>query len=116
VFGHPALVDQSRDVTDVDPAPDAFRLAMGVALQKTLVVKALALAIDPAPAKHDVDGFLRCDRLQPRIHLVDLDPDFVFLVVVLAEPLVKTLRILERTDLVGIDFDGRHQRTSRFVS
>jgi hypothetical protein len=38
MFGHPAFVDQPRDVIDIDLAPDAFRLAMRVALQKALVV------------------------------------------------------------------------------
>jgi hypothetical protein len=35
---------------------------------------------------------------------VDLDPDFRFLVVALAEPLVETFGIFERPDSVGIDF------------
>ena len=48
---------------------------------------------------------------EPGIHLVDLDPDLVFLVVVLAEPLVETLGVLELADFVGIDLDGRHWRT-----
>jgi len=38
---------------------------------------------------------------------MDLDPDFDFLVVVLAEPLIEALRVLERADTVGIDFGGR---------
>ena len=47
----------------------------------------------------------------PESDLVDLDPEFVFLVVVLAEPLVEALRVLEEADLVGIDPDRRHQQT-----
>jgi hypothetical protein len=34
---------------------------------------------------------------------VDLDPDFGLFVVVLAEPLVERLRVLELVNLVGID-------------
>jgi hypothetical protein len=43
---------------------------------------------------------------------VDLDPDFGFLGVVLAEPFVEALGVLERADPVGVDFNGRHQQTS----
>jgi hypothetical protein len=111
VLGHPAFFDQPRDIIDVDLAPDAFPCARRVALEKALVVETLAGAIDPAPAKHDVDGLLRRDRFESRIHLVDLDPDFVFLVVIFSEPLVETLGVFERADFIGVDFDGRHQQT-----
>src|SRR5258705_12242274 len=79
MFGHPAFADQPCDVIDVDPAPDAFLLARRVALEIALVVETFADAIDPTPAKYHVDGLLRSDRFEPRIHFVDLDPDLVFL-------------------------------------
>lgn len=41
---------------------------------------------------------------------MDLDPDFVVLVVVLAEPGVKTGGLLEGADFTGVDFDGGHRR------
>src|SRR5258706_4298551 len=106
MFGHPAFVDQPCDVIDVDPAPDTFPFAPRVALEIALVVETFADAIDPTPAKYDVDGFLRSDRFEPRIHFVDLDPDLVFLDVVLAEPLIETLRVFELADFIGIDFGG----------
>src|SRR6266576_1352557 len=111
VSGHPAFVDQPCNVIDVDPAPDAFLLARRVALEIAVVVETLAEAIDPTPAKYHVDGLLRSDRFEPRIHFVDLDPDLVFLEVVFAEPLIETLRVLERADFIGIDFGGCHQQT-----
>jgi hypothetical protein len=40
---------------------------------------------------------------------VDLDPELIFLVVVLSELLVKTFGVLELADFVSVDFDGRHQ-------
>ena len=40
---------------------------------------------------------------------MDLDPELIFLVVVLSKPLVKTLGVLELADFVGVDSDGRHQ-------
>jgi hypothetical protein len=42
---------------------------------------------------------------------VDLDPDLGFLVVALAEPLMETLRVFERPDIGGIDFDRCHQQS-----
>src|ERR1700736_747266 len=42
---------------------------------------------------------------------MDLDPDFGLLVVVFAEPLIETLRVLERADVIGIDLDGCHQQS-----
>jgi hypothetical protein len=39
---------------------------------------------------------------------VDLDPDFIFLVMVLAEPIVKALGVLELADLVRVALDGRN--------
>src|SRR5712672_541692 len=116
MFGHPAFADQPCDVIDVDPAPDAFLLARRVALEIALVVETFADAIDPTPAKHHVDGLLRSDRFEPRIHFVDLDPDLVFLEVVFAEPLIETLRVLERADFIGIDFGGCHQQTLKAIT
>ena len=81
---HPGLLDQPRDVVDVDLAPDALLAARRVALQEALVVEALADAVDPAPAEHHVDGLLGRDRREPGAHLVDLDPDLALLVPVLA--------------------------------
>src|SRR3981189_2553994 len=109
--GHPAFVDQPRDVIDVDPAPDAFLLARRVALEIALVVETFADAIDPTPAKYHVDGLLRSDRFEPRIHFVDLDPDLVFLEVVFNGARHADRRALERADLIGIDFGGCHQQT-----
>ena len=65
VFGHPAFPDQAGDIVDIDLAPDTFLCARRVALQKALVVKPLAQAIDPAPAQDNVDRLLRRDRFEP---------------------------------------------------
>jgi len=111
VLGHPAFINQPCDIIDVDLAPDTFVFARRVALEKAVVVETFAEAIDPTPAQDDVDGFLRIDRFDPRIQFVDLDPDFFFLVVVLAEPLIEAPGVLERTDIFGIDFDGWHQQS-----
>src|ERR1700733_14970016 len=62
VPGHPAFLDEPCDVVDIDLAPDALLAAARVALQIALVVKAFAHRVDPAPAKHDVDGFKRGNR------------------------------------------------------
>ena len=115
MLGHPALLDQPGDIVDVDLAPDALLPARRVALQEAFVVEALAEAVDPAPAQHDVDRLLGRDRLQARTDLVDLDPDLVGLVVVLAEPLVEALGRLEFANLGGIDLDRRHQGSTRFI-
>ena len=79
---------------------------MRVALEIALVVKPFADAIDPTPAKYDVDSFFRRARFEPRIHLVDLDPDFVFLVVVFAEPRIETLASLNARTLSGLILTG----------
>src|SRR5690606_26935018 len=62
LFGHTARFDQAGDIVDIDLAPDAPSAARRVALEKALLVEALADSIDPAPAKRHVDGFHRADR------------------------------------------------------
>jgi hypothetical protein len=39
---------------------------------------------------------------------VDLDPYFILARMVLAEPAMEALRVLEFMDIGGIDLDGRH--------
>src|SRR5918994_1378348 len=111
MLGHPAFRDEPGDFVDIDLAPDAALAAARVALQITLVVKALAHRVDPAPAEANVDRLLGCDRLQARAHFVNPDPDLDFLVVVHAEPPIEGDGVLECLDLSGIDFDRRHQDT-----
>src|SRR4051794_281386 len=111
--GHPSILDQPRNIADVDLAPDALLAPRRVTLQIILLVKAFDYSIDPAPAEHDVDLLILGDRLEAGIHLVDLDPNLVGLVVVLAEPFVEARRVLEFADLRRIDLDGRHRLTCR---
>jgi hypothetical protein len=49
-------------IVDIDSAPDAFPAARRIALEKALLIESLAQAVDPAPAEHDIDGFLGIDR------------------------------------------------------
>src|SRR4029079_15944190 len=82
------------------------------ALQVTLGVVCLAHRVDPAPTERHIDGFLGCDRLEPRVHLMDLDPDLVLAAMVRAEPFVEALRVRELEDLAGIDVHRRHGKLS----
>src|SRR5206468_3041360 len=65
-------------------------------------------AVNPPPAETDIDGLLRCDRLQTRAHLVDLDPHLLLLVPVLAQPRLEGLFVLELVHLPGIDLNAGH--------
>ena len=80
-------------------------------LSTLIWLQMLRHAVDPAPAQAHVDRLFGRDRLQARPHSVDPDPDLVFLVVVHGEPPVELDGGLERLDVGGIDFDGRHQET-----
>lgn len=108
VLGHYAFFDEPRDIVDVDLAPGALPGARRITLQEALLIEPFALAVDPAPAENDIDSFFGRDRFEARINLVNLDPDFISFVVMLGEPLVKTRSVLERADLLGIDYDWRH--------
>src|SRR5690606_37458896 len=106
MLGHPPLRDESGDVRHVDLAPDALRPPRRVALEVTLLVETLPDAVDPAPAEHDVYRILGDYRLQARTHLVDLDPQLVGGIVVLGQPVVELLGVLELADLGAIDRHG----------
>ena len=112
MLGHAALRDQPADIVDIDLAPDALLPAPGVALEKTLFVKALADTVDPTPAEHDIDRLLGRDRLEPRTHLMDLDPDFVFVLMMRGEPIIKAPGIGEFVDLVRVDLERSHIKTA----
>jgi hypothetical protein len=55
-------------------------------LQVVVLVEGLAVAVDPAVAEGDVEGFGDRDRRPARPLLGDLDPDFARRVVVLGQP------------------------------
>src|SRR5207253_2557763 len=68
MLGHPAFRDQPGYVVHIDLAPDAALAAARVALQITLLVKALPHRVDPAPTEANVDRLLWSDRLPARPH------------------------------------------------
>src|SRR5262249_8058161 len=53
-FRHAPRLDQPRDVSDVDPAPDALRLSRAEADRKAVVVEPVAHAVNPA----ETEGFV----------------------------------------------------------
>src|SRR3954463_7150829 len=63
MLGHPAFRDQPGDVVDIDLAPDAALAAARVALQITLVVKALA---------HRAEVAQKDSRFSPRLSVQSL--------------------------------------------
>lgn len=120
VLGHPPRLGQAGDIVDIDLAPHALGAARGVALEVAALVKALADAVDPAPAQADMDRLHRRDRRQAGADLVEFDPDLGFAVVMAAQPRLERSGIRELVDFAGIDGDRCHQaaagsrsRTSR---
>lgn len=109
VRGHAALSDEAGDVVDIDLAPDAFAATGSIPLEVALFVEAFADGVDPAPAKDNVDGLFGGDGGEAGVHFVNLDPEFILGVVVLAEPGVEAGRVGEFTDSGGVDGDGRHE-------
>ena len=65
--------------------------------------------------KNGVDGFLGGNRFEAGIHLVDLDPEFIFLIVVSAEPFVEAFGALELAYLFGFDDNRCHYVNRRLV-
>ena len=85
-----------------------FFATTGVALQIAVFIERLAHGVDPAPAEHDVDGFQRRDGREAGVDFVELDPDFVLLLVVAAEPTLEGAGVFELVNVVGVDLNGRH--------
>src|SRR5690606_3862744 len=108
VPGHAAFRDKARDIVDIDPAPDAFRPARHIALEKAHLVEALLDAVDPAPAEHDVDRLPGVHRGAAGCLLEDADPQFVGDIVVFGQPAVEGILIREFPDLCRIDVNGCH--------
>src|SRR5690606_27650353 len=112
MLGHSAFLYQPLDILAVDLAPQASRATRGVALKVAFLVEGLPNGVDPAPAERGVDGFAGRDRFQSRCDLVDLDPDLVFDLMVLAEPGIECVCILEFMDFARIDFHCGHGLSS----
>jgi hypothetical protein len=76
------------------------------ALQEGFLVEALANAVDPPPAKRDVDRLRGRDARLVRRLLEDLDPDFFLLIVTLRKPRLERSLARERADLFRIHEHG----------
>src|SRR5260370_12814853 len=115
---HASFLHEVLDLVAVDLRPPALGTARREALQVGVLVEALANAVDPPPAKRDVDRLRGRDARPARRLLEDLGPDFFLLVVTLRKPRLERGLACERADRFRIDEHGVFppEQTSTFSS
>jgi len=86
---HSLFINQSLNVANVHRAPDAVRFARRETNHVTVVIDALANAVDPTKAERFIDGLRPGDAGFAGILFVEANPEFFRFGVIGGEPLAK---------------------------
>jgi hypothetical protein len=105
-FSHPPSLNQSLSAPSIDQRPHASGSAGRDADDEAFFIQTVHLAVDPAETERLFDCFRQQDTLAFGVGFLDLQPDLIFLIMVMRQPVMPFLWVSAAEPDSGIFVSG----------